>query len=160
MESSRSPRAFSLGFLFLVCVLPLAGCRASATTFVYFSQNSTAERTVNRVLADGGTRQILHNGTNPSGVALICLLERSIGRMTARTASTFIRGLGDDFVEKLFPHGHHKCADWRSGQLEEEARLERIREELVEEIERVRRERVEWKRRKLLELEFEEQQAP
>lgn len=42
---------------------------------------------------------------------------------------------------KLTPHVRKKCADWASGQIEEEARLEKIRAELVEEMTRIRRAR-------------------
>lgn len=63
----------------------------------------------------------------------------------------FVRDLSNSFGEKLFPHAYHMCVDWKSGQLEEEARLERIREELVAEMERIRRER----QRRQLEIEVD-----
>jgi len=77
----------------------------------------------------------------------------------------YIRGLAHRFADRLLPYAHRLCADWKSVRLEEEARPERIREELIEEIEQVRRERVERERvererRKLLELEVAEPPTP
>ena len=64
---------------------------------------------------------------------------------------SFVRDLSNSFGEKLFPHAYHMCVDWKNGQLEEEARLERIREELAAEMERIRRER----QRRHLEIEVD-----
>jgi hypothetical protein len=72
----------------------------------------------------------------------------------------FIRDLAEKYAEKLFPHIRRVCADWSRGRVEEEARLERIREQLVKEIERIRRERAERERRKRLQLEAEEPPRP
>jgi hypothetical protein len=77
----------------------------------------------------------------------------------------YIRGMAHRFADRLFPHARRLCAEWRGGQLKEDAPFERIREELTEDIERVRRERVaservESERRKLLELEVVEPPTP
>lgn len=71
----------------------------------------------------------------------------------------FTRRLADDFAAKLLPHARHMCRDWSTGQLEEEARLERVREELTDEIKRIRKERAELEQRKRLKLEIEEESA-
>ena len=63
-----------------------------------------------------------------------------------------IRELADTFAAKLTPHVQRMCADWASGQLHEEVRLERIRKELVSEIERVKHARRAQEQRKRLEL--------
>jgi hypothetical protein len=73
---------------------------------------------------------------------------------------TYVRGLAQRFADKLFPHAYRLCAGWTSRPVEGAARLERIREGLTEEMERVRRERVERERRKLLELEAVEPPTP
>ena len=52
-----------------------------------------------------------------------------------------VRALADQMASGLRPHADRLCDDWESGRLEEEARLERIRRALVEEIESVRRSR-------------------
>ena len=52
-------------------------------------------------------------------------------------------------AEHLEPHLDEQCADWQSGSWAEEARLEKIRQELVGEIGRVRREREERQRKQL-----------
>jgi hypothetical protein len=83
------------------------------------------------------------------------LFEKPISDLDA-----YIRGRADDFADKLLPHARHMCADWTSGRLEEQARLERIRAKLTEEIERVRRARAEWEHRKTLEIEIEPPSAP
>jgi hypothetical protein len=72
----------------------------------------------------------------------------------------FIRDLAETYAEKLFPHARRLCTGWTSRQVEEEARLERIRKQLIKEIERVRRERAERERRRRLELEAEELPRP
>jgi hypothetical protein len=72
----------------------------------------------------------------------------------------YVRGLARRFADKLIPHAYRLCADWTSRPLEGEARLERIREGLTEEMERVRHERVERQHRKLLELEAMEPPTP
>jgi hypothetical protein len=65
----------------------------------------------------------------------------------------FVRTLADRFAAVLLPHAREACADWWSGQLEEEARLKEIRIQLEEEINRVRRRRAENEKR--LELEVD-----
>lgn len=65
----------------------------------------------------------------------------------------FVRTLADKFAAVLTPHARHACADWWSGQREEERRLEAIRSALEEEILRVRERRAE--REKRLELEVD-----
>lgn len=62
----------------------------------------------------------------------------------------FARKLADEFAAKLAPHMRRMCDDWARGSPEEEARLERIRDELASEIERVRAERSEREQRKRL----------
>lgn len=47
----------------------------------------------------------------------------------------------DEFAGAITPHIQRMCTDWASGQIEEEARLERIRLELVKEMQRIRRAR-------------------
>ncbi|MGH0031935.1 MAG: hypothetical protein ACQGVC_19265 [Myxococcota bacterium] len=49
-----------------------------------------------------------------------------------------VRELADRMAAGLWPHARRLCDDWRSGRLEEEARLERIRQELVAEIRAMR----------------------
>jgi hypothetical protein len=65
----------------------------------------------------------------------------------------FVRRLADRFAAVLLPHARQACADWWSGQLEEEARLKEIRIQLEEEIIRVRKRRAENEKR--LELEVD-----
>jgi hypothetical protein len=67
-----------------------------------------------------------------------------------------IREIADQFAETLLPHARHMCLDWINGELEKEARLQEIREGLVEEIERIRqRRRDDEEQRKELNLELE-----
>jgi hypothetical protein len=68
-----------------------------------------------------------------------------------------VRELADEFAAKLSPYARELCADWFGGRFEEEARLERIRRGLVEEIERIRSQRREKRSHKRLELEVEDQ---
>jgi len=60
------------------------------------------------------------------------------------------------FVDELLPHAREKCEDWRTGALREEARLRRIQKQLAEEIERIRRDRVENRQRRELDVTVEE----
>lgn len=69
---------------------------------------------------------------------------------------TDVRELADKFAGQLGYHTRVKCADWASGSLEEEARLEKLRKELTAEIGRIRQERIEQEQRKRLQLEIEE----
>lgn len=64
-----------------------------------------------------------------------------------------VRRLADQMAAGLWPHARHLCDDWESGRLEEEARLERIRRELVAEIQQVRRGRERGQQRRHLEIE-------
>ena len=60
-----------------------------------------------------------------------------------------------DLAASIFlPHARQLCADMNATLLEEEAELERIREQLAHEIERVRRQRIE--QQKHLEVEVEQ----
>jgi hypothetical protein len=59
----------------------------------------------------------------------------------------FIRTLADKFAAVLIPHARQTCSDWWSGQLAEEARLEEVRTQLEEEINRVRERRAEHEKR-------------
>lgn len=74
----------------------------------------------------------------------------------AAELESFLRLVADVFGADLLAHANHMCADWSSGLIEEEARLERIRQELVREMERVRARRAELN----LRIEVEPQDRP
>jgi hypothetical protein len=82
------------------------------------------------------------------------LFETRIDEMDSAAAT-----VADSIAANLSPHARRMCDDWSTGQLGEEARLERIREELVAEIKEVRRQRAEReKQRKVLEIAPDTQQ--
>jgi len=104
---------------------------------------------VMRAIADfqGKARRYSSTTTNLTGlVDFGILFEAETSRLDES-----IRSLADRFAAVLTPHARSACADWWSGQREEEARLEGIRKQLEDEIVRVRERRAE--REKRLELE-------
>lgn len=68
----------------------------------------------------------------------------------------FARKSAEAFVDELLPHAREKCDDWRTGALREEARLRRIQKQLADEIDRLRRNRVDGAQGRRLELEVDE----
>jgi len=68
----------------------------------------------------------------------------------------YARKSAEVFVDELLPHAREKCEDWRTGALREEARLRRIQKQLADEIERIRRNRVEDRQRRELEVRVDE----
>jgi hypothetical protein len=63
--------------------------------------------------------------------------------------------MAEQTANSLLPHVTMMCDDWVHGSHAEEARLESIRQRLVDEIERVRSDRVQRRQRKEVELEPE-----
>ena len=100
---------------------------------------------VMRAIADfqGKARRYSSTTSNFTGmVDYGILFESAVSRL-----DEFIRTLADKFAAVLIPHARQACSDWWSGQLEEEARLEEVRTQLEEEINRVRKRRADHEKR-------------
>jgi hypothetical protein len=104
---------------------------------------------VMRAIADFQGKARRYSSTTSNFTGLVdygILFEASVSRLDEA-----IRTHADKFAAVLTPHARQACSDWWSGQREEEARLEEVRKQLEEEINRVRKRRADHEKR--LELE-------
>jgi hypothetical protein len=106
---------------------------------------------VMRAIADFQGKARRYSSTTSNFTGLVdygILFESAVSRL-----DEFVRTLADKFAAVLIPHARQACSDWWSGQREEEARLEEVRTQLEEEINRVRKRRAEHEKR--LELDVD-----
>ena len=96
--------------------------------------------------------EILVVGSTDPAVNVTSTFE--FNQILIKDADFTVRAYADFTAEKLLPDTIEKCEDARAGGHKEEQRLLEIRAQLVEEIERIRRERAE--REKSLEIEIEQ----